>query len=67
MKTRVINERSIRRWLNRRGYNLIKLHGPIGGYMVAKDRGFPLYGNEICPVSLEDISAWIDENKEGVA
>ena len=63
MKTRVINERSIRRWLNRRGYKLIKLHGPMGGYMIARNMGFPVYGHEISPISLEDVSAWIDDVK----
>lgn len=66
MKTRIINERSIRKWLSRRGYHLIKLNGPLGGYMVTNSDRFVVYGSETWPVTLEDVSAWIDENRGNV-
>lgn len=67
MKTRVITEENVRKRLLRRGYHLVTLKGYLGGYMVADNGRFAVYGSDICPASLEDVSAWIDENKEGVA
>lgn len=63
MTAKVINERSIRKWLRRRGYHLIKLNGLLSGYMVTNSDRFVVYGSQTWPVSLEDVSAWIDEHK----
>jgi len=59
---RKINENNVRSRCYRHGYSLVKNKGYAGGYFVIDANRFIVFGSDIAPVDLDDISAWLDDN-----